>query len=119
MKLKLEINGKNKTFDLPQPTFLVMLKTAELYKEQEQGVFLKEDPTEEELVTDMMKIRDYIVLVFGNQFTADEFDSGFRSDDIFDFITLGRRLMSDVVVSPKKLANLETEVNQLTMTEMI
>ncbi|MBF0780514.1 MULTISPECIES: phage tail assembly chaperone G [unclassified Granulicatella] len=111
MELKLHINSKVKTFQLPQPTFLVMLKTAELYKEQEQGNFLKDNPTEEELLVDMMKIRDYIVLAFGNQFTADEFDTGFCSDDIFDFMTLGRQLMSDIVVNPKKLANLDKEVN--------
>lgn len=112
MELKLHINGKTKMFQSPQPNFAVMLRTAELFKEMEQGTFLADNAKDEQNYNDLLKLRNYIVLVFNNQFTADEFDEGYVSEDMVDFFALGRGLMSEVMINPKKLANLEEQIKK-------
>lgn len=118
MELVLKIDGQEKKYVSPSPKFAVMLKTSELFKAMEKGEFLRDDATDEDSYADMLKLRDYIVMVFGNQFTAEEFDNGFEAEDTSDFFSLARLLMQEVLVNPKKLELLEKQMLEIQKTTL-
>lgn len=118
MELVLKIDGQEKKYVSPPPKFAVMLKTSELFKAMEKGEFLRDDATDEDSYVDMLKLRDYIVMVFGNQFTTEEFDNGFEAEDTSDFFSLARLLMQEVLVNPKKLELLEKQMLEIQKTTL-
>lgn len=103
-------NGKK--YKNPNPTFAVMLKTSELLQQLDNGSFLNEN----NIIEDLMQLRDYIIFLFGNQFTVEEFDAYYAPQDINEFIEFGKECLYGVVVNPKRL---ETMAKQLTATEKL
>lgn len=103
-------NGKK--YSSPRPTFAVMLRTSELLAKLDNGTFLNEN----NIIDDLMELRDYVIFLFGNQFTEQEFDEYYAPEDITEFIEFGKECLYGVVVNPKRL---KAMAKQLTAAEKL
>ncbi|MBS4762110.1 hypothetical protein KG089_05175 [Carnobacteriaceae bacterium zg-ZUI252] len=102
-----------KTFQNPNPTFEVMLRTSELLTDYENDKFLKENTILDDLIT----LRNYIVLLFGNQFTTEEFNTNYAPEDINEFIEFGKECLYGVVVNPKRIQAMAEQLEEMKKLE--
>lgn len=78
MQITLEINGQNKTFVAPFIKGRMVRRTIEISK----SLNLKDLSAEE-----LDRMVDYVVEVYGNQFTRDEFYDGIEAPKLLPTIT--------------------------------
>lgn len=85
MEIVLKINGKDKTYTASFISARMVRRTIEVSKEVNFDNILPEE---------LDKLMDYIVELFGNQFTRDELYDGLASKDLISTIT---RCINEVV----------------------
>ncbi len=85
MEIVLKINGKDKTYTASFISARMVRRTIEVSKEVNFDNILPEE---------LDKLMDYIVELFGNQFTRDELYDGLASKDLIPTIT---RCINEVV----------------------
>ncbi len=78
MEIVLKINGKNKTYTAGFISARMVRRTIEVSKEVNFDNILPEE---------LDKLMDYIVELFGNQFSRDELYDGLASKDLIPTIT--------------------------------
>ncbi|AEE92517.1 conserved protein of unknown function [Tepidanaerobacter acetatoxydans Re1] len=78
MEIVLKINGKDKTYTAGFISARMVRRTIEVSKEVNFDNILPEE---------LDKLMDYIVELFGNQFTRDELYDGLASKDLIPTIT--------------------------------
>ena len=81
IELKLEIDGEIKTFTCTKVKGILLRKTAAVSKVFEKMTKEFNDNTLDELV-------DYVVEVFGGQFTRDEYYNGTEIEDIVNNVDI-------------------------------
>lgn len=72
MKLKLEIDGKEKSFIMQRPKLKIIKEFTKIQK------LMTEDP-----LSSLEELERFIILVFNHEFTVDELENGLYSDDLF------------------------------------
>jgi hypothetical protein len=85
LEIVLKINGKDKTYTASFISARMVRRTIEVSKEVNFDNILPEE---------LDKLMDYIVELFGNQFTRDELYDGLASKDLISTIT---RCINEVV----------------------
>jgi hypothetical protein len=85
LEIVLKINGKDKTYTASFISARMVRRTIEVSKEVNFDNILPEE---------LDKLMDYIVELFGNQFTRDELYDGLASKDLIPTIT---RCINEVV----------------------
>lgn len=99
MKITLDINGKDKEFKSAKITTRLYRKTIGLHSAWRSGEFMPKGYG----VEDIDGAIDYILEVFGNQFTADEFLDGYYLGDSVDFMALIDACMDNVIFNEGKV----------------
>lgn len=93
MEVTLTIEGKKKKFKMGNVSVRLYRETVTLLHEFKNGTFMPDNYQS----GDIDKAVDYIVSVFGNQFTADEFLDGYELYDAVEFMQLLNQCMDNVL----------------------
>ena len=93
MEVTLTIKGKKKKFKMGKVSVRLYRETVTLLHEFKNGTFMPDNYESD----DIDKAVDYIVTVFSNQFTSDEFLDGFELYDAVEFMQLLNQCMDNVL----------------------
>lgn len=117
MELTLNINGKNKKFKTSNPTFRIMRLASELLAMEEKGEFFSTNADNDSLSKDLDTLLDFVVVAFGEQFTAEEFETGYTAEDAVEFYLFGKSLLNEVMINPKRETNMSKMMTELEKTK--
>ena len=99
MEITLTINGQDKKFISPNPTFKVIRLGADLTVRAGRSEFLPDgDPT-----ADFDEAVAFVCAYFGDQFTVEDFHNGYQAQDLLEFCMLVNEILGAIQVNPKRL----------------